>query len=71
MSVAAEWTAKYPLSLFSKTGSINGPGDSLTVPGMISGAPCEITVDTGSNISIVRPDLLNPVPKKTVTLLAT
>lgn len=25
--------------------------------GMISGAPCEITVDTGSNISIVRPDL--------------
>ena len=31
------------------------------VPGMISGASCEITVDTGSNISIVRPDLLSGV----------
>jgi len=44
-----------------KTGTINGAGDSLTVLGTINGNSCEITVDTGSNISIVRPDLLSGV----------
>ena len=29
--------------------------------GTINGAFCEITVDTGSNISIVRPDILKDV----------
>ena len=46
-----------------KTGSINGAGDSLTVSGTINGTSCEITVDTGSNISIVRPDILKDVDR--------
>ena len=41
-----------------KTGSIYSGGDSLTVSGTINGRACEITVDTGSNISIVRPHVL-------------
>jgi len=49
------------LSDIFKTGTINGAGDSLTVLGTINGNSCEITVDTGSNISIVRPDLLSGV----------
>ena len=32
--------------------------NSLSVTGKIAGSPCEIVVDTGSNISIVRPDIL-------------
>ena len=46
-----------------KTGSVNGAGDSLTVSGTINGTSCEITVDTGSNISIVRPDILKDVDR--------
>ena len=47
-------------------GSIYAGGNSLTVSGTVNGAACEITVDTGSNISIVRPggmdqDLIEPV----------
>ena len=32
--------------------------NSLSVTGKVAGSPCEIVVDTGSNISIVRPDIL-------------
>ncbi len=42
-----------------KTGSIySSGGNSLTVSGSVDGKDCVITVDTGSNISTVRPDLL-------------
>ena len=42
-----------------KTGSIySSGGNSLTVSGSVDGKDCVITVDTGSNISIIRPDLL-------------
>ena len=50
-------TLEAPKDVF-KTGSIYSGGDSLTVSGTINGRACEITVDTGSNISIVRPDVL-------------
>ena len=33
--------------------------DGLVLAGTVAGQPCNITVDTGSNISIVRPDMLN------------
>ena len=46
-----------PIEIFV-TGSIFAGGNSLTVLGSVNGAACEITVDTGSNISIVRPDIL-------------
>ena len=46
-----------------KTGSINGAGDSLTVSGTINGTSYEITINTGSNISIVRPDILKDVDR--------
>ena len=49
-----------PIEIF-KTGSIYAGGNSLTVAGTVNGAACEITVDTGSNISIVRPDILSGV----------
>ena len=38
--------------------SLHAGGDSFTVAGSINGCPCQITVDTGSNISIVKPDTL-------------
>ena len=42
-----------------KTGSIySSGGNSLTVCGSVDGKDCVITIDTGSNISIIRPDLL-------------
>ena len=44
-----------------KTGTINGGSDSLTVSGTVNGTSCEIIVDTGSNIYIVRPDLLSGI----------
>ena len=44
-----------------KTGFINGAGDSLTVSGTINGTSCEITMHTGSNIYILRPDILKDV----------
>ena len=49
-----------PIEIF-KTGSIYAGGNSLTVSGTVNGTACEITVDTGSNISIVRPDILGGV----------
>ena len=52
---AGDRTLKAPKDVF-KTGSIYSGGDSLTVSSTINGRACEITVDTGSNISIVRPD---------------
>ena len=41
------------------TGTIAGPGTSLFITGSIDGCHCNITVDTGSDISVVRPDLLS------------
>ena len=41
-----------------KTGSLNAGGNRLTVSGTINGRTCDITVDTGSNISIARSDVL-------------
>ena len=59
-------TLKAPEHIF-KTGSLfGGGGDSLTVAGTINGKPCEITVDTGSNISIVRPDVLSGVNQELI-----
>ena len=43
--------------IFFKTGTLYGP-DNLAVPGKVEGRNCQITIDTGSNISIVRPDVL-------------
>ena len=56
-SLAGSSTAPSELEIF-KMGAIHGGGDSLTVAGTVHGRPCEITVDTGSNISIVRPNML-------------
>ena len=41
-----------------KTGSVHCSPDGLIMPGKVDGRPCNITVDTGSNISIIRPDIL-------------
>ena len=41
-----------------KTGSIYNACDSLIVTGSINGRSCDVTIDTGSNISILRPDIL-------------
>ena len=41
-----------------KTGSIYSTCDSLIVTGSLNGRGCDITIDTGSNISIVRADVL-------------
>ena len=54
-----------PKNIF-KTGSIYAVADNLTVSGTINGRTCEITVDTGSNISIVRPDVLGPASQKLI-----
>lgn len=40
-----------------KTGTINSC-DSLIVAGTINGKPCDLTIDTGSNISIIRTSFL-------------
>ena len=42
-----------------KTGSIFCNDDSLLVAGTLDNIPVDMTVDTGSNISIVRPDVLS------------
>ena len=42
----------------NKTGSMCGLGDSPAVAGEVNGKQCYITVDTGSNMSIVRPDFI-------------
>ena len=41
-----------------KTGSLSSTCNSLVAEGTIDGSDCQITSDTGSNISIVRPDVL-------------
>ncbi len=41
-----------------KTGSALGPCDGLVATGTLDGSGCQITIDTGSNISIIRPDVL-------------
>ena len=41
-----------------KTGSIYSSQDGLVMTGTVAGKQCNITVDTGSNVSIVRPDIL-------------
>ena len=41
-----------------KTGSIYSTCDSLIVTGSLNGRGCDITIDTGSNISIMRADVL-------------
>ena len=41
-----------------KTGSSFKSCDGLVADGSIEGIQCQITIDTGSNISIVRPDVL-------------
>ena len=41
-----------------RTGFIYAGGNSLAVSGTVNGAACEIPVDTGSNMSTVRPDIL-------------
>ena len=43
-----------------KTGSSFNSCDGLLVDGAIGGTQCRITIDTGSNISIVRSDILQP-----------
>lgn len=45
-----------PVTLF-KTSTLKHTGDGLLVQGCVDGKKC-ITIDTGSNISIVRPDIL-------------
>ena len=41
-----------------KTGSGLGPSYGLVTPGSVGGSSCILTVDTGSNISIVHPEIL-------------
>ena len=40
------------------TGTLIGPGTGLSVAGSIGGYDCNFTVDTGSDISIVHPDVV-------------
>ena len=42
---------------------MQGVADSLVVSGAVEGVCCEMIVDTGSNITIVRPDVLKRVAK--------
>ena len=37
--------------------------DSLIISGGVEGVPCRMVVDTGSNITIVRPDILRRIQK--------
>lgn len=45
-------------NIIFKTGLIDGSVDSLIVSGTVEGVPCRMVVDTGSNITIIRPDFL-------------
>jgi hypothetical protein len=42
---------------------MQGIADSLIVSGSIEGANCDMVIDTGSNITILRPDVLGRVSK--------
>ena len=44
-----------------KTGTMHAGSNSISVEGKIGGTPCDMTVDTGSNITIVRSDVANRV----------
>ena len=46
-----------------KTGMMRGFTDSLIVHGTIEAASCDMVIDTGSNITILRPDVLGRVSK--------
>lgn len=46
-----------------KTGMMRGIADSLIVSGSIESSNCDMVIDTGSNITIVRPDVLGRVSK--------
>ena len=54
---SATETSDAPISVF-KAGTLDKTGDGLVVEGCINERRCRITIDTGSNISIVRPDVL-------------
>ena len=41
------------------TGQLSHKGDSLTVNGNIDGVICPMVVDTGANVTVVRPDVLS------------
>lgn len=58
-----EGTMKAPSCIY-KTGTISGGSDSLSVQGKVQGSPCRCIIDTGSNITIVRPDVVAKVAKK-------
>ena len=45
----------------------SGPSTSLTTNGLVAGRQCQVTIDTGSNITLVRPDVLSR-PGKRVTI---
>ena len=49
-----------------KTGSIYSTCDSLIVTGSLNGRGCDITNDTGSNISIVRADVLTNTERQCI-----
>ena len=44
-----------------KAGSVHGAIDGITLSGTVAGKACKLTIDTGSTISIVRPDMLNDI----------
>ena len=46
-----------PISVF-KTGSLDAAGDGLVVEGLVNNQQRRIIIDTGSNVSIVRPDVV-------------
>jgi hypothetical protein len=41
-----------------KTRQIGNLVDSLAIDGTVAGSPCQMIIDTGSNITIIRPDIL-------------
>ena len=49
-----------------KTGSIYSTCESLIVTGSLNGRGCDITINTGSNISIVRPDVLKNAERRCI-----
>ena len=46
-----------------KRGMMRGFTNSLVISGNIEGASCDMVIDTGSNITILRPDILQRVSK--------
>ena len=57
-SATANTVINVPELIF-KNGSIYYAGNSLLVEGSIDGRVCCITIDTGSDITIVRPERLH------------